>query len=577
MVILGISPIVHESAAALIVDGQIVAAAAEERFTRKKGAGGFPEESIAFVLSQAGMSIQDVDAVALPWLPTWTERRSDIGNYLRNLAPTLISDAPVVDRVFHFANYTKNVGRTVAKSMFGGGHRITAERLRLAGYTGPIRFVHHHAAHVAAAYLASGERKALGVSLDGYGSGGTGSFYLCEDGRMQHLHTIPYPHSLGTFYRRVTQALGFVADRHEGKIVGLAAFGQPEELLDEVIGDFDLSRPDHFRLKTPQNPMRARQRAAEHSRADMAAAYQRVLELVATRYIGDYCARHGLGTVVAAGGVFANVKMNQRISDLPNVNRLFVFPAMGDMGVGAGAALFHAASSGDTPRKLRDVFLGPAYDDAELLTALRRGGLSWTENDDPAPRIAELLADGKTVCRFAGRMEFGPRALGNRSILHAADHPSINARLNDRLGRTEFMPFAPVVMMEDAERLFRGVEKVRHSAEFMTVTLDCTDEMKQLAPAAVHVDGTARPQLVRQDRNPELYAILAHYKRLSGRPALINTSFNMHEEPIVCSPADAVRAFLASGLDSLAMGRFLHVSSGNPGQEAIQHASESIG
>lgn len=576
MVILGISPIAHESAAALVVDGQIIAAAAEERFTRKKGAGGFPEESIAFLLSHAGISVKDIDAVALPWLPTWAERRTDIGNYLRNLGPALISDAPAADRLLHFANYTKNVGRSVAKSLFGGEHRVTAQKLRLAGYNGPIRFVHHHAAHVASAYLASGERKALGVSLDGYGSGAAGSFYLCEGGRMQHLQTIPYPHSLGTFYRRVTQALGFVADRHEGKIVGLAAFGQPEGLLDELMKDFDLSRPDHFRLKTPQNPLRARRRAAEYSPADMAAAYQRALELVATQYVGDYCARHRLRAVVAAGGVFANVKMNQRISDLANVKRLFVFPAMGDMGVGAGAALFLAASSGDVPRKLRDVFLGPAYRDAELLIALRAGGLSWTESDDLALPIAQLLADRKTVCRFAGRMEFGPRALGNRSILHAADDPSINAWLNARLGRTEFMPFAPIVMIEDAQRLFRGVEKVRHSAEFMTVTLDCTDEMKRLAPAAVHVDGTARPQLVRQERNPELYAILAHYNRLTGRPALINTSFNMHEEPIVCSPSDAVRAFLASGLDSLAMGRFLHVSNSKARGEGTQQRGESI-
>jgi len=558
MVILGISPPAHESAAGIVVDGKLVAAAAEERFTRVKNQGGLPERAIETVMEMAGVTPRDVDAVAVAWLPGRSELALNVKNYVRNLPFAVAVNSSLANKAAHVGNYTRNVFRDPNWRSAGTLEKTIVKPLERMGLGGRVRHVDHQAAHVAGAYFASGFDRALGVSLDGYGSGAAGSFYLCEGGRMRLLQTIPYPHSLGTFYRRVTQALGFKPNRHEGKIVGLAAYGDPEVLGPRVRGGFDLSRDDYFRMKAPQDPYESRRIAEQHSREDVAAAYQRVLEEVATRYVGLYLRKHGLTRVVAAGGVFANVKMNQRVMELPEVEEIFVYPAMSDGGVGVGAATWLAAQDGSLrPERLEHVYLGPGFGEREIEAALRESGLPFRRSEQVEREIAEQVAGGKVVARFDGRMEFGPRALGNRSILYAATDPTVNDWLNKRLKRTEFMPFAPMALAHRAGDLFEGIERGRMAAEFMTVTFDCTPRMKQIAPAAVHVDGTARPQLVTERNNPSAFRVLTEYERLTGSPTVINTSFNMHEEPIVCTPADAVRAFVDGKLDVLAAGPFL--------------------
>jgi carbamoyltransferase len=203
---------------------------------------------------------------------------------------------------------------------------------------------------------------------------------------------------------------------------------------------------------------------------------------------------------------------------------------------------------------IADVFLGPSYTDDEIQRALQLAQLPFTKHSPIEPTIASLIAGGKVVARFNGRMEYGPRALGNRSILYHAKEPEVNQWLNQRLGRTEFMPFAPATLAEHREACYLNTDGCAHAAEFMTLTFDCTEQMKRNAPAAVHVDGTARPQLVTATSNPSFYRILTEYHALTGLPSVINTSFNMHEEPIVCSPDDAIRAFLQGNLDYLAIG-----------------------
>lgn len=558
MVILGISPPAHESAAGIVVDGKLVAAAAEERFTRVKNQGGLPERAIETVMEMAGVTPRDVDAVAVAWLPGRSELALNVKNYVRNLPFAVAVNNSLANKAAHVGNYTRNVFRDPNWRSSGTLERTVVKPLERMGLGGRVRHVDHQAAHVAGAYFASGFDRALGVSLDGYGSGAAGSFYLCEGGRMRLLQTIPYPHSLGTFYRRVTQALGFKPNRHEGKIVGLAAYGDPEVLGPRVRAGFDLSREDYFRMKSPQDPYESGRIAEQHSREDVAAAYQRVLEEVATRYIGLYLRKHGLTRVVGAGGVFANVKMNQRVMELPGVEEIFIYPAMSDGGVGVGAATWLAAQDGRLqPERLEHVYLGPGFGEREIEAALRESGLPFRRSEQVEREIAEQVAGGRVVARFDGRMEFGPRALGNRSILYAATDPTVNDWLNKRLKRTEFMPFAPMALAHRAGELFEGIERGRMAAEFMTVTFDCTPRMKQIAPAAVHVDGTARPQLVTERNNPSAFRVLTEYERLTGSPTVINTSFNMHEEPIVCTPADAVRAYVDGGLDVLAAGPFL--------------------
>jgi carbamoyltransferase len=251
------------------------------------------------------------------------------------------------------------------------------------------------------------------------------------------------------------------------------------------------------------------------------------------------------------------VKLNQRLRQLDGVDGVFIHPNMGDGGCGTGAALLEFPGSPALVEPLKDVYLGPAFTDADISDALSRSHLQFTRHEVVERTIASLIADGKVVARFAGRMEYGPRALGNRSILYHAKEPAVNQWLNQRLGRTEFMPFAPATLAEHAADCYIGIQGCEHAAEFMTLTADCTPTMKAACPAAVHVDGTARPQLVTQTSNPSFYRILSEYHQLTGIPSLINTSFNMHEEPIVCSPDDAIRAFLQGNLDYLAIGDFL--------------------
>jgi carbamoyltransferase len=242
---------------------------------------------------------------------------------------------------------------------------------------------------------------------------------------------------------------------------------------------------------------------------------------------------------------------------MEGIDGIFIHPNMGDGGCGTGAALLEFAGSPATRERLPNVYLGPEYSPAEIAEALARAQLPFTEYAPIEPKIAALLAAGKVVARFDGRMEYGPRALGHRSILYHAKEPAVNQWLNQRLGRTEFMPFAPATLYEHRKACYLNVEGADYAAEFMTITFDCTPEMKRDCPAAVHVDGTARPQLVRAETSPGFHRILTEYHRLTGVPSVINTSFNMHEEPIVCTPDDAVRAFLQGNLDYLAIGSFL--------------------
>lgn len=558
MIVLGLSPTAHESSVGLVVDGRIVAAAAEERFTRTKNQGGFPRRAIAYVLAEAGIRPEQVDYVAFAALPFLEERARDARNFGRNLAYVAGHGGDLRSRLAHTANFARGMTLFGEWESWGGSQRELRRELGALGLADKLVYVDHHRAHVASAYFSSGYDRCLGISLDGYGSGHAGSFYLCEGGRLRLLAAIPYPHSLGTFYRRVTQALGFKPNRHEGKIVGLAAFGDPSVLHDRVFERCDLSNDDYYRMMAPHDPFFEKELAAHHRREDVAAAYQRVLEEVAVRYVQGWLERTGVDRVVAAGGVLANVKLNQRLAEIPGVRELFVFPAMGDGGVGVGAALSLSADlQGLVPRPLHDVYLGPAIVPAEAEAALRAAGLPFTRPADMESAIVDHLVAGRVVARCDGRMEFGPRALGNRSILYPAIDPRVNQWLNDRLRRSEFMPFAPITLADAADGLYRRIDRVRHAARFMTVTVDCTDTMKQQSPAAVHVDGTARPQLVDDDVNPSVARILRIYRERTGLPTLINTSYNMHEEPIVCDARDAVRAYLDGDLEVLSLGPFL--------------------
>jgi carbamoyltransferase len=603
MKVLGISPLDKDSTVTLTEDGAIAYSAAEERFTRVKLQNGFPWRALADALQATHTEPDDIDAVVYPFL-TWQEETELFGRNLQT-EREFLDEAEVFETDRHLREAQSRVpersgeipglrhpnermekglvktlayrvlanesviSRNVAKRASGqwgreasAFHRKWQEDLegglRELGLEDKLERVEHHVSHAANAYYTSGLDPALIVTLDGYGSGLAGSVSIGRNGHIQRIHCVKYPHSLGTFYESVTSALGLQPSRHEGKVVGLAAYGDPAILRDALLARFQ-QEPGNFRIVESNNLYFARMLAGQFPKIDVAAAYQHVLELVATAYVGHHLQATGLHNLVLSGGVVANVKLNQRLRELPGVEHVFVHPNMGDGGCGTGAALLACTRNGvDTlPKTLNDVFLGPAFSAEQIAEALQRAQLPFTEYRPIEPKIASLIAAGKVVARFDGRMEYGPRALGNRSILYHAREPAVNQWLNQRLGRTEFMPFAPATLFEKRRDCYRNVDGAEYAAEFMTLTFDCTDAMKRDSPAAVHVDGTARPQLVTERSNPSFHRVLTEYYRLAGIPSIINTSFNMHEEPIVCSPEDAIRAFLQGNLDYLAIGQFL--------------------
>ncbi len=598
MKVLGISPLDKDASASFVEDGRVLFASGEERYSRQKQHSGFPRLAIEAGLAATGWRPEDIDQVAYAFLD-WPEEQKHIERALaaereflehtpgpdmarllgeaerrvpaRSEAVSGLSDPnqrmrkPLHKRAAYRLYGLSGLARRVSlrESARWGEKAVEDHRrwaaeleagLRELGLEGKLKRYEHHLSHASNAYLASGFDRALVVTLDGYGSGLAGSVSLGEGGRITRKERLLFPHSLGTFYESVTGALGFTPDRHAGKIVGLAAYGDPAVLGEAILARFQ-QEDGRYRIFEPLNSYFTRHVATRFPMVDVAAAWQWVLEQVACRLVKYWVDALGCSNVVLSGGVTANVKMNQRIHEVDGVEGIFVYPNMGDGGCGTGIAM-HASWEGGSREPFETAYLGPEFSDEEVRAALEAAGLAFEQPANLARRVAEEIHGGKVVARFAGRMEYGPRALGNRSILYHGREPEVNQWLNQRLGRTEFMPFAPVTLWEKRHENYLGLAGAEHTAQFMTITFDCTDSMKLSCPAAVHVDGTARPQLVRRELNPGYHDILTEYEKLSGLSSLINTSFNMHEEPIVCTPQDAVRAFLDGRLDALAIGSF---------------------
>lgn len=598
MKVLGISPLDKDASASLVEDGRALFASGEERYSRKKQHAGFPGLAIQAALDATGWSAADLDEVSYPFLD-WQEEGKHIQKAIDaereflestprpNLKALLAAaDGRVPRRTEHvdgLADPNQRMQKPLHKRLAywlygvsGYSQRVTlkesaawAERavadhkrwsadlaggLKSLGLDGKLKRYDHHLSHASNAYLASGYDRALIVTLDGYGTGLAGSVSLGEGGKITRKERLLFPHSLGTFYESVTGALGFTPDRHAGKIVGLAAYGDPNVLGEAILSKFH-QEDGRYKIFDPLNSYFSRHVATRYPMIDVAAAWQWVLEQVACRLVKYWADALGCSNVVLSGGVTANVKMNQRIHELDGIDGIFVYPNMGDGGCGTGIAM-HASWEGGAREPFQTAYLGPEFTDDEIKVELDKAGLAFERPANLAKHVAEAIHGGKVVARFGGRMEYGPRALGNRSILYHGREPEVNQWLNKRLGRTEFMPFAPVTLWEKRHENYRGLAGAEHTAQFMTITFDCTESMRKSCPAAVHVDGTARPQLIQRELNPGYYDILSEYEKISGLSSLINTSFNMHEEPIVCTPHDAIRAFLDGRLDGLAIGGF---------------------
>lgn len=573
MIVLGITDS-FTSGAAIVSDGRIVAAVNEERLDRNKMCMGFPRLSIAEVLRITGLEPQDIDAVAIATNHLfWRPECIPFTDYFRDTS-TRGSARDTFLSLGAAASTIAGNSSVARRTYYGMKAMLTRERRKQInavlnedfGITAPVNFIDHHVCHVASAYFTGGFEDATVITQDGAGDGKCSRVFTVRQGQFKQLHELDSYDSVGNYYSYVTHLCGFKAHKHEGKITGLAAYGEPEyqDLLRQFVAwDGENIRNtgkcfDHSALRKLEKAL-----PANFSHKNLAASVQVLLEESVASFTDYWVRRTGIGDVALAGGVFANVKLNQRIHELDSVRSVFVHPGMGDDGLAVGAALFeHNRLVGYSYQPvIRDVYLGADYSEAEIRKAISDADVEEVPLTDSLElTVARMLAEGKVVARSSGRMEYGPRALGNRTIMYQTTDPTVNNWLNEQLSRTEFMPFAPVTLWEERDNCFKNLPGAEETARFMTITFDCTDAMRQQSPAVAHVDGTARPQLIRREHNPSYYDILKEYKRITGIPSLVNTSFNMHEEPIVNTPAEAIRAFQQSNLHALILGNRLLVS-----------------
>jgi carbamoyltransferase len=574
MIVLGIIDS-KPSSAAILKDGQIISAIAEERLCRMKMASGMPRQAIQQVMLDAGITARDIDLVAvaqkvsvfepepIPWNGWFDNNHAGKPRPFEKISGAL---APVAGYIPFAQKAHHQIKDVISRKRLSQIPEFLEKEYEI---TAPVKYYDHHYCHATSAYYTSNYDKALVITLDGGGDGLSGSVYQGENGRLTRLSAVDSFNSLGNFYSYITHLSGFKAESHEGKITGLAALGKPAYI--DILREFvSYKEPGQIQYAVPMYHRSALKQIASRlpenfDKADLAASVQLLLEEIGIQFIQYWLQKTGFRSIAVAGGVFSNVKFNQRVHELPEVDNFFVHPAMDDSGLAVGGAFAALANeSGIDPKSLSqhltNVYFGTSYEDDEIRKSIDAFGFEATHESNITDVIAKLLADGHVVARFTGRMEYGPRALGHRSILYQTTDPSINDWLNAHLLRTEFMPFAPATIQEYADDCFDGLDGARDSARYMTITFNCTEKMRTQSPGVVHVDGTARPQILDPETAPDFHKIGVAYHKLTGIPSLINTSFNMHGEPIVCTPEDALRSFNEGKLDYLAIGNWLVVN-----------------
>ncbi|HLT27651.1 MAG TPA: carbamoyltransferase C-terminal domain-containing protein [Zeimonas sp.] len=576
MYTLGINAAYHDSAAALVADGVVVAAAEDERFTRIKhgkrpvpfSTWQLPYAAIDWCLASAGIRLRDVDRIVYSYDPSLLDVDAVDGRLVLPLQPSahLCPD----DDPWHglFVASIVNAPRQLA----GGAPHHLQERFRGLRYEDVAarwEFVEHHVAHEASAFLAAPFERCAVLTMDGRGERATTSYGVFDGETYRRLAQVDLPDSLGLLYEDVTRHLGFLHSSDEYKVMALASYGRPTLL--PAFREIVRSRPDgrytvrRERLAELLGTPRERGAPFEKRHHDIAHSLQKVLEETVLSMV-DWLHRAsgGMPTLSMAGGVALNCVLNARVRDRAAFDEVWVQPAAGDAGTALGAALWvdWRARGGERAWTMRHAYLGPEYDDDEIESFLRWSKLPYERLDDVAGRTAELLAQGRVIGWFQGRMEFGPRALGARSILASPLDASMQARLNEIKDREDFRPVAPVVAEERAAHWFaregRGVEpEVPLRSPFMLFVYDVPAAQARRIPAVAHFDGTARVQTVNAEQNPLLHRLLLRFEQRTGVPVLINTSFNTRGEPIVCTPRDAVECFWTSPLDALVIGPFL--------------------
>ena len=557
--ILGLTTL-GDAAATLLCDGEIVAAVEEERFSRRKHHVGFPFNAVDYCLREAGISLDRVDHVSLYWKP-WI---------LRHKAWQAVKSLLISPAMFR-ARVDRGVSQ-VSQSYLGMLRypRLLHDRFGPGDFR--FHYLEHHPCHAASAFYVSPFERAAILTMDGTGEATTTMLAVGDGTRLTPLKRIKLPHSLGQFYSAVTNFLGFdMFEGDEWKVMGLAAYGRPRyrEFFERVVSPqgadgfrLDIRLLDHHLAKRYQwsdaivRELGTARRPGEEiteRHQDIAASAQAVLEDVVLHLLRGLHARTGEKNLCLAGGVAFNSVMNGRIIDESPFEKVFIQPVAGDAGCSLGAAyLTHHALLG-RPRtyEMRHVYLGPACTSQQCADALDAANLLFETLPDEKllPRVAELLADGAVVGWFQGRTEFGPRALGNRSFLADPRRADMREMLNQKVKLREwFRPLAPSLLEEASTDLFGRV----HRDPYMVTVFDVAVEHRARVPAVVHVDGTARPQTVSRETNPRYWQLIREFEARTGVPVLLNTSFNV-QEPIVCTPAQAIETFQRAAFDALVL------------------------
>jgi carbamoyltransferase len=570
MYTLGINAAFHDQAACLVQDGQVLAAAEDERFTHIKhgkrpipfSTYELPFHAIHFCLKEAGIQLTDVDHVAYSFDP-WTLLGSRRGqDFIRlPLEPSISEPQEGFDSAWDplFLQSIVNAPRHLAD---GAPHHLF-DRFRGASPSGgPYRwhFVAHHLAHAASAFHPSPFHEAAVMTLDGRGERATTTYALGRGNDLQSLGQVSMPHSLGLLYEEVTEQLGFLRSSDEYKVMALASYGKPEflrEFQDIVrVGPRGQYTIEPLRFEQRFGPSRLRGGPIEQRHYDIAHSLQVVLENTVLELAHWLHAETKSENLCLAGGVALNCVMNARLRDRGPFKRIWVQPAAGDAGTALGAALWVDCQERATPERsyqMKHAFLGPSYPEQEIEEFLRWSKLPYRRLTNRAEETAGILAQDKVIGWYQGRIEFGPRALGGRSILASPIHAEMQTRLNEIKDREDFRPVAPVVLEEHASQWFKNADV----SPFMLFVYDVLPDKAERIPAVRHVDGTARIQTINREQNAPYYDLLQAFYRRTGVPVLVNTSFNTRGEPIVCTPRDAVESFWTSPLDALVIGPFL--------------------
>jgi carbamoyltransferase len=573
---LGINAVFHDSSACLVEDGRVVAAAEEERFTHVKhakrpvpfSAYELPFHTIDYCLKEAGVVLADVDHVTYSYDPfILLGPRGRDATLSLPLEPSARPTPAGWENVWDplFLAYVVNAPRQLAD---GAPHHL---KRRFTGVRpdGPYEwhFVEHHLAHAASAFHASPFAEAAVLTLDGRGERATTSYRLGRGNDLVTLGQVEMPNSLGLLYEAVTSYLGFLHSSDEYKVMALASYGQPA-YADQFRDIVRLEGNGRYAVRDPRlverfGPPRERGGPLDRRHHDIARSLQVVLEETVLDLACWLHRETGARDLCMAGGVALNCVMNARIRDRGPFRAVWVQPAAGDAGTALGGALWVDATARGTAERawrMDHAYLGPAFGDDEIEAFLNWSALPYRRLADVAGETADLLARDRIVGWFQGRMEFGPRALGARSILASPIHAEMQSRLNGIKDREDFRPVAPVVLEEAAAEWFVGAGR----SPFMLFVNDVRADRADRIPAVRHVDGTARIQTIDRDQHPLYYDLLRAFGARTGVPVLINTSFNTRGEPIVCTPRDAVECFWTSPLDALVIGSFLLAK---PGRE----------